>query len=548
MNCDVEDLTHLRERLKTIVSSWQPTFVDSKYEAFRASLRQSREIFENRKVLVFAFFKGTLRYLERRLREDGFNVALITGDVRPDERTGKVEEFREAKGFGVLLMSRVGSEGLDFQFADTIINYDLPWNPMEIEQRIGRIDRIGQESDIINVINLWVKGSIEERILKKLFERIGIFERSVGDLETILGEELHELESLVLSRELTAEQEANQVEMAARAIESRLNMLKTLEDKDSQFIGADQFFQEEIRRLRLQRKHVTGTQLHAFLEDYIRERCPNTKLEYDGQTSVGTITPDKDLKSQIGKSRFAKDLRKFSRGGEAGIAITFESDVAFRNQRLEFINVLHPFVRFIIDSYHETPPSLVDAFQIRLQTNTLPPGDYFFFIYRILVEAARPRNSLEMVLLDDRLRPPCGQEAAALVLGEMLEFGTSPRVSIGIAPEAASAASQVATDIATAHLVSIRHQIESTNDSFVQIRQDSLRSYYDKKIQNKEEALRKATFERRDDRYIRMLQGTIRNLNSDKSEALKTLEDHRTISIEYSDLACGLLEVKTTHS
>ena len=77
----------------------------------------------------------------------------------------------------VLLSSRVGSEGLDFQFCHTVVNYDLPWNPMEVEQRIGRVDRIGQASDSIAIINFWTRGTIEERILRRLYDRIGIFRR-----------------------------------------------------------------------------------------------------------------------------------------------------------------------------------------------------------------------------------------------------------------------------------------------------------------------------------------------------------------------------------
>ena len=64
-----------------------------------------------------------------------------------------------------------------------MVNYDLPWNPMEVEQRIGRLDRIGQTSPRINIYNLWIEDSIETRILRRLYTRIGIFEQSVGELE-----------------------------------------------------------------------------------------------------------------------------------------------------------------------------------------------------------------------------------------------------------------------------------------------------------------------------------------------------------------------------
>ena len=109
---------------------------------------------------VFAFFKATLNYLLRRLEGDGFGVCIIHGDIDPEERPEIIERFKTEDGLEILLSSRVGSEGLDFQFCSTLFNYDLPWNPMEVEQRIGRLDRIGQKSPVINIYNFWTLETI----------------------------------------------------------------------------------------------------------------------------------------------------------------------------------------------------------------------------------------------------------------------------------------------------------------------------------------------------------------------------------------------------
>jgi superfamily II DNA/RNA helicase len=86
----------------------------------------------------------------------------------------------------VLLSTDVGSEGLNLQFCQRLVNFDLPWNPMRIEQRIGRLHRIGQEH-AVDVVNLCLAGSIEERILEVLDRRINLFELVVGEIEMILG-------------------------------------------------------------------------------------------------------------------------------------------------------------------------------------------------------------------------------------------------------------------------------------------------------------------------------------------------------------------------
>ena len=93
------------------------------------------------------------------------------GGVTREERRRIMAEFR-AGAYNFVLANRVASEGLDFEFCSAVINYDLPWNPMEIEQRIGRIDRIGQKEETILVVNFVNDSTIDERILTRLLDRI----------------------------------------------------------------------------------------------------------------------------------------------------------------------------------------------------------------------------------------------------------------------------------------------------------------------------------------------------------------------------------------
>ncbi len=159
---------------------------DSKYLRFEEILKdlKSQNI---KQMIVFSFFKKTLNYLEIKLQNMGYSVGKIHGDFSVEERFAKIKEFKKGN-FDILLSSEVGSEGLDMQFCNVVINYDLPWNPMRVEQRIGRIDRIGQKFDKLHIFNLCIVGSIEDRILNRLYTKLDIFENSVGELEPILGE------------------------------------------------------------------------------------------------------------------------------------------------------------------------------------------------------------------------------------------------------------------------------------------------------------------------------------------------------------------------
>jgi superfamily II DNA or RNA helicase len=136
------------------------------------------------KKLVFVHYRETLDRLTDLLRREGFAFARFEGGLSGPDKDAAIAEFRER--VPVLLCTESGGEGRNIQFCNTIINFDVPWNPMAIEQRIGRIDRIGQQREVF-VFNLVTRGTIEEQILHLLDEKISMFELVVGEVGAILG-------------------------------------------------------------------------------------------------------------------------------------------------------------------------------------------------------------------------------------------------------------------------------------------------------------------------------------------------------------------------
>ena len=134
---------------------------DPKLDRLRNLCREKQQM-QNNKVMLFSSFRHTLAYLYEHLKADGIRVGMVHGGTPDEERREIRNRFEKPKdapdGLDLVLFSEVGCEGLDYQFCDCIINYDLPWNPMRIEQRIGRIDRIGQTSDSIAIVNLITSG------------------------------------------------------------------------------------------------------------------------------------------------------------------------------------------------------------------------------------------------------------------------------------------------------------------------------------------------------------------------------------------------------
>jgi SNF2 family DNA or RNA helicase len=136
------------------------------------------------KMVIFTQFRATQEMLGRRLRQAGHQVALFHGGLTRLEKEKAVETFRGPAR--LLLATEAGSEGRNLQFAHAVCNFDLPWNPMKIEQRIGRLSRIGQTRDVY-VFNLVAAGTVEAAVLHLLEAKLSMFELVIGEIDMILG-------------------------------------------------------------------------------------------------------------------------------------------------------------------------------------------------------------------------------------------------------------------------------------------------------------------------------------------------------------------------
>jgi superfamily II DNA or RNA helicase len=155
------------------------------------------------KKLVFVHQRDTLQHLSEALRQRKISFATFSGDMTGPQKDAAVALFRDT--VPILLCTESGGEGRNLQFCNTLINFDIPWNPMAIEQRIGRVDRIGQTREVF-VFNLVTAGTIEDSVLRILDEKINMFELVVGEVGAILGEidEQQDFSTLVLDAWLQA--------------------------------------------------------------------------------------------------------------------------------------------------------------------------------------------------------------------------------------------------------------------------------------------------------------------------------------------------------
>ena len=188
------------------------------------------------KVLVFVAFRRTQEHLAGVLAGAGVPHALYHGTLTRREKEAAIEAFRA--DVPVLVSTEAGGEGRNLQFCHQMVNFDLPWNPMQIEQRLGRLHRIGQDHDV-TVVNLVAKGTVEERVLSVLEAKINLFELVVGELDMILGriEDDYDLERVVFDAHVQSrdmdELGARLDEVGERLAAARLEHRRSRERNDA---------------------------------------------------------------------------------------------------------------------------------------------------------------------------------------------------------------------------------------------------------------------------------------------------------------------------
>lgn len=173
MELEIEELTQIISLAKQAQFQNQDAKVEPLLNEVDAILSEDR----TQKVIIFTEFVATQTYLQELLVNRGYTVTILNGGMSIDERNAAMQEFKTSTS--IFISTDAGGEGLNLQFANIIINYDLPWNPMKIEQRCGRVDRIGQQRDV-HIYNFIVGETVENRVREVLEEKLSVILKEMG--------------------------------------------------------------------------------------------------------------------------------------------------------------------------------------------------------------------------------------------------------------------------------------------------------------------------------------------------------------------------------
>lgn len=346
---------------------------------------------ENNKIIIFSTFRHTLYYIKNKLNVLNYRVEQIDGSVSDEHRCiirNRFELPREdANAFDILLFTEVGSEGLDYQFCNTMINYDLPWNPMRIEQRIGRIDRRGQTSEFVNIYNLITSDTVDADIYTRCLLRIGVFEKSIGECEEILGEIGRQVERIAIDHQLTEVERKRKLEQMADNEIRRVQELSRLEDEEKELFGFDlsnKILSKEIQDA--ESPWISPKSLLSLVNMYLNARL-GTGNYILGDSEIKNLrlsvaarnTLRDDFKKLSGtQNAVRKKWDTYLKGTIPNHAITFHQESASKDKNTFFITATHPLVKQAAMYFAVNAPTYVS---IRYCSDFVPKGEYTFSIY-----------------------------------------------------------------------------------------------------------------------------------------------------------------------
>lgn len=362
---------------------------------------ESKQQEENNRVIIFSSFRHTLAYIRKKLIEKGIRVGQVDGSVSDEDRYRARQCFLmdrdERDALDVLLFSEVGCEGLDYQFCDTMINYDLPWNPMRIEQRIGRIDRRGQKSDTVRIYNLITEDTIDATIYARCLSKIGVFEASIGDCSEILGDITDQIMKIMFDPTMTEEERQMKIEQMADNEVMKVQELNRLEQEEKTLYGFDMeslLADKDVQDA--ENDWISPANIQSLIElylddllgegEYLRGKQDIKSLQLSREKRQVLLRDLKQMKL-VNNNTASRLWTAYLKSDKQRMSVTFDSITAKDNRDAAFFTQMHPFVMQAAQYESKRFPCEIG---ICVSGEDVPAGDYDFLIYAWRYVGLRP--------------------------------------------------------------------------------------------------------------------------------------------------------------
>lgn len=350
---EIETISELIDKANQVIKNEEEVKLKELRKAIEEGFIKVKDMNGNPKILIFTESKDTLEYLVQKIRTWGYKVNSIHGGMSIDERIMAEKIFRDETE--IMVATEAAGEGINLQFCHIMINYDIPWNPNRLEQRMGRIHRYGQQKDVY-IFNLVAEDTREGKVLAKLFEKLEEIKNKLGsdrvfDIigDVFEGKNLYQLLIDAVTNAKTMDEILKDLDVKPN--EEYISKIKEVlgETLATRFIDYTRIKEmaERARENRLIPEYVEEFFKKAFVkaEGKFRE----TK---DGFIAIDSVPYEirKIAENPDFKNRYGIIMKKYSK-------VTFDKEIAFKNPDAEFISFGHPLfealLKWVVDKYSE---------------------------------------------------------------------------------------------------------------------------------------------------------------------------------------------------
>jgi len=525
------------------------TSIDSKYQCLLEYLKKLKQDEPTEKVIIFSFYRYTIHYLYDRLLKDGFYCEKMMGGMG-DEKITIIEHFRDSAECNILISSEVGSEGIDLQFASIEINYDLPWNPMRIEQRIGRIDRIGQRKDKIRILNIYCENTIEDRVIYKLYDRIDIFKHSIGDIEEIMGNVINEISKVLLDPNLSDEEKKQKTDNQINIIANNKNEMEKLEEQAAMSAEFSDIIMENIINANNNRRYIMPEELIQYTLDFFSKNYSGTRIENnDAYSLILTLSTE----AQMDYREFLKEkhCKAVNLGYKNDVLCIFNGkrDTYKKWKLIELIDINHSFIRWMKEINSKESINIYDCSAVCIKRNiagSIKNGLYVYFIQKWNAEGYRKINELKYFVINTETKEILNENISENFVINAFNYGSDYyEIKYGLNN----------FDSIVYSMNKVKENAISEFDSFDKIFLDQnkivcerniqyLEMTIDRKIMTIKQQIEKARQNGQPERIIRMHEGKLNKTEESLSIQKKKLESKIKGRCIPSDIAVGLIKVE----
>ncbi len=342
---EIQTIDNLIKRAEEIIREESEVKLQQLKKAVEEGFRKIKEIGGNEKILIFTESRDTMEYLVKKLRDWGYSVNFMHGGMSLEERIIAEKTFRDKTE--IMVSTEAGGEGINLQFCHLMINYDIPWNPNRLEQRMGRIHRYGQQKDVY-IFNLVAENTREGKVLMKLLEKLDEIRRTLGSDKVfdVIGDVFYGKNLYQLILEAVANTRSINEIIEEIDVKIDENYIRKIKEALGESLATRYIDYTRIREMAEKAKEYRL--IPEYVEEFFKRAMEfvggKFKLRRDGFLAIESVPYEiRKLAEDINfKNKYGIIMKEYPKA-------TFDKDLAFKNPDAEFISFGHPLLEALIE-------------------------------------------------------------------------------------------------------------------------------------------------------------------------------------------------------